>query len=104
MEYQKKKVKLIIYIDHKSGLGGNTPPPQKKFSFLPVWVGISNFWGEFPPPPPLNTPVTMENVARVGGLKAIFVHLQRNIHAELYVPLTGHITIWLILKNQNMGS
>ena len=33
MEYQKKEVKLIIYIDHKSDLGGNAPP-QKKFSFF----------------------------------------------------------------------
>ena len=29
MEYQKKKVKLITYIDHKSDLGGNAPPPPK---------------------------------------------------------------------------
>ena len=30
----KKKVKLITYIDHKSDLGGNAPPPKKKFSFF----------------------------------------------------------------------
>ena len=87
MEYQKKKVKLIIYIDHKSDLGGNAPPSQK-FSFYRCGWEFRIFGGgEFPPipPPPLNTPVTMENVARVGGLKAIFVHLQRNIHAGLYV-------------------
>ena len=34
MEYQKKKVKLITYIDHKSDLGGKCSPPQKKFSFF----------------------------------------------------------------------
>ena len=32
MEYQKKKVKLITYIDHKSDLGGNALP--QKFSFF----------------------------------------------------------------------
>ena len=31
MEYQKKKVKLITYIDHKSDLGGNAPPKNLAF-------------------------------------------------------------------------
>ena len=50
MEYQKKKVKLITYIEHKSDLGGNAPP--KNLAFLKCgW----EFWifflggGEFPP-------------------------------------------------------
>ena len=49
MEYQKKKVKLITYIDHKSDLGGNAPPPQN-LAFLSVG-GNFEFLGGIPPPP-----------------------------------------------------
>ena len=53
MEYQKKKVKLITYIDHKSDLGGGMLPPQKNLAFLGV-DGNFEFLGENSPsiPPP----------------------------------------------------
>ena len=53
MEYQKIKVKLITYIDHKSDLGGNAPP-KKNLAFFKCGWEFQVFGGEFPPP--LNTP------------------------------------------------
>ena len=51
----EKKVKLITYIDHKSDLGGNAPPP-KNLAFLSVG-GNFEFLGENSPPiPPAKYP------------------------------------------------
>ena len=47
MEYQKKKVKLITYIDNKSDLGGNAPP--KNLAFLSVGGNFEFFGGNSPP-------------------------------------------------------
>ena len=56
MEYQKKKVKLITYIDYKSDLGGNASPKNLAF-FKCGWEFRIFLGGEFPPySPPLNTP------------------------------------------------
>ena len=49
MEYQKKKVKLITYIDHKSDLGGNAPP--KNLAFLSVGGNFEFLGGGNSPPP-----------------------------------------------------
>ena len=46
MEYQKKRVKLITYIDHKSDLGGNAPP--KNLAFLSVGGNFEFFGGNSP--------------------------------------------------------
>ena len=47
MEYQKKKVKLITYIDHKSDLGGNAPPPPQNLAFLSVGGNFEFLGGNF---------------------------------------------------------
>ena len=43
MEYRKKRVKLITYIDHKSDLGGECSP--QKFNFLSVGGNFEFFGG-----------------------------------------------------------
>ena len=45
------------------------------------------------------------NDARLASLKAFFILEQKNSYTWLYVPVTGHITIWHILgKNKSMSS
>ena len=49
--------------------------------------------------------LAIPNDGRQESLKAFFIHEQRNIYTWLYVPVTGHITIWHILrKNKSMRS
>ena len=68
--------------------------PAKNSNFRENW----SIWNKY-------MHLAIPNDARLASLKAFFILEQRNIYTWLYVPVTGHITIWYILKkNKGMKS
>ena len=80
MEYLKKKVKLITYIDHKSDLGENAPP-QKNLAFFLSVGGNFEFLGGIPLPlfPSLNTPAA-HIVVRIDVFEEIAIDYNLTSH------------------------
>ena len=66
--------------------------PAKNSNFREIW----SIWNKY-------KDLAIPNDDRLASLKAFFMLEQRNIYTWLYVPVTGHITIWHILrKNKSM--
>ena len=61
--------------------------PAKNSNFRENW----SIWNKY-------KHLAIPNDARLASLKAFFILEQRNIYTWLYVPVSGHITIWHILK------